>query len=608
MSIEDKQERTSSPPGAPVAHDLKDDPHASPTPQVGQAGGAGDMASNTRKSRVPKRKGQEADVDGPARQTNAVAKPARKSRAAAKVSEVTELAETDPSTPKRTRRRTSTSADATRDSKPPAVHSAASDRPNIPPVTEEAIQFLANPDAKVPDLVKLQPQSREFVMYHVSNMQKLDADIALGRSYLARHMPKFSPEFERAADALVANLAKRGHAKSSEVTQRADKSTSAGPSLFYGPTQASGPVQLHAPVRLLLESRNHKVEAENSIERGPLLALDKQPIADVTQPTLTAQTNGRSMPGLGKKVLQVMGSTAQVAGAWLHSKSKSAETSKVDQQPVAPDRNPAPADDRSSVVPSTVTRRFLKVEQDYYFPDKTPAFSDRGDKLATRGAHPEVVRSLVEIAQARGWASITVKGAEEFRRSAWMEAAQAGLKVAGYQPSALDLAELANRPANNTVEKGRQRDLGKTTAALSAQQPGPGPDQRAAEQRDNAGTAPRASPQANAEFTAKASAFAKERPSLVLKHHPELAPAYGVVDVAKKFAEAHLPEDAREEFVGLARRHVIQKIVTGESVKGPKIYVEHAKSRKANEQTSAVAKESIDQGKSPRAKEVAKER
>jgi hypothetical protein len=61
--------------------------------------------------------------------------------------------------------------------------------------------------------------------------------------------------------------------------------------------------------------------------------------------------------------------------------------------------------------------------------------------LATRGSHPEVVRSLVEIAQVRGWSSITVKGTEEFWRSAWMEAAQAGLKVAGYQPTALHLAE-----------------------------------------------------------------------------------------------------------------------------------------------------------------------
>jgi hypothetical protein len=255
-----------------------------------------------------------------------------------------------------------------------------------------------------------------------------------------------------------------------------------------------------------------------------------------------------------------------------------------------------------------VARRFLKVETEYYFPDKSLAFSDRGERLATRGAHPEVVRSMVEIAQARGWTSITVKGTDEFRRSAWMEAAQAGIKVAGYQPTALDLAELANRPVKNTVEKGRQRDRDKMPVALSAQQPDPGAGRPPVRQLADVAVKPNTSPPLKAELVAKASAFEKDKPSFVLKNHPELAPAYGVVDVARKFAEAHLPEDAREEFVGLARQHVIQKIVTGESVKGPKIYVEHARSRNAADQTSAVAKEAVDQGKSPRTKEVAKER
>jgi putative DNA primase/helicase len=117
-----------------------------------------------------------------------------------------------------------------------------------------------------------------------------------------------------------------------------------------------------------------------------------------------------------------------------------------------------------------------------------------------------------------------------------------------------------------------------------------------------------ASVTANAELVAKASAFEKEKVSFVLKNHPDLAPGYGVVDVAKKFAEAHLPENAREEFVGLARRHVAQKIITGEAVKGPKIYVAHAKSKIAGDRTPEVTKEAHDRGKSPRAKEVAKER
>jgi hypothetical protein len=87
------------------------------------------------------------------------------------------------------------------------------------------------------------------------------------------------------------------------------------------------------------------------------------------------------------------------------------------------------------------------------FPDKTPAFSDRGHRLATRGDHPEVIRSLVEIALFHEWKSISVKGSESFRCAAWVKAAGKGLKVAGYQPTPVDLADLASRPAGNSLEE-----------------------------------------------------------------------------------------------------------------------------------------------------------
>jgi hypothetical protein len=109
--------------------------------------------------------------------------------------------------------------------------------------------------------------------------------------------------------------------------------------------------------------------------------------------------------------------------------------------------------DRSMVVPDGVKRRFLQVAHEYFFLDKTPAFSDRGSQLATRGAHPDVLSALIDIARARGWASITVKGSEEFRRGAWKEAAQHGLIVVGYQPTALEAAWLATRPVANTVDR-----------------------------------------------------------------------------------------------------------------------------------------------------------
>jgi hypothetical protein len=256
-----------------------------------------------------------------------------------------------------------------------------------------------------------------------------------------------------------------------------------------------------------------------------------------------------------------------------------------------------------------VTQRFLKVEQNYYFPDKTHAFSDHGNKLATRSAHPEVVRSLVEIARARGWESITVKGSDEFRRSAWVEAAQSGLQVAGYKPTALDLAELAQRPARNAVEKGsvteRHTKSTKSSGAQAAREPIPATaatsDQSATDSKDN-DNGP------DAQLVAKARSFESDNPAFAVKKHPDLAPGYGIVDAAKKFADANLSESAREEFIGLARRYVMQKIIAGVPIKGPQIYMTPEKAKDKPVQDVGAAQGSRDEGKSPRAKEVARDR
>src|SRR5437763_16130278 len=52
-------------------------------------------------------------------------------------------------------------------------------------------------------------------------------------------------------------------------------------------------------------------------------------------------------------------------------------------------------------VPQVVRARFVQVRNHYYFPDGTPAFTDRGNRLTTPRAHTEVIRSLVAIAKAR---------------------------------------------------------------------------------------------------------------------------------------------------------------------------------------------------------------
>src|SRR5580704_1699428 len=93
-------------------------------------------------------------------------------------------------------------------------------------------------------------------------------------------------------------------------------------------------------------------------------------------------------------------------------------------------------------VPEEIRRRFVQVKNRYYFPDGARAFTDRGTRLTTSSENTEVVRSLIQIAEARGWREVTVRGTERFRKEAWLAARLAGLNVRGYRPSEVEQGHL----------------------------------------------------------------------------------------------------------------------------------------------------------------------
>lgn len=98
-------------------------------------------------------------------------------------------------------------------------------------------------------------------------------------------------------------------------------------------------------------------------------------------------------------------------------------------------------------VPAEVRDRFVVVKNKYYFHDGTRAFTDRGMRLTTASENTEVIRSLIQIAEARGWSEITVRGTERFRKEAWFAAQLAGLDVRGYKPSEFEHGRLARTVA-----------------------------------------------------------------------------------------------------------------------------------------------------------------
>ncbi len=118
------------------------------------------------------------------------------------------------------------------------------------------------------------------------------------------------------------------------------------------------------------------------------------------------------------------------------------------------------------VVPEHIHRRFVAVGHRYYFADGAHAFTDRGSRLTTQSENTEVIKSLIAIAEARGWTEITVSGTARFRKDAWTAASVAGLAVRGFQPTELERAQLAR-----TI--GREMGRGEGAEAASAEPQSP---------------------------------------------------------------------------------------------------------------------------------------
>ena len=118
------------------------------------------------------------------------------------------------------------------------------------------------------------------------------------------------------------------------------------------------------------------------------------------------------------------------------------------------------APEAARLVPEHVRKKFVQVGEHYYFADGARAFTDRGKRLTSPSENTEVVRSLVAIAEARGWSEITVRGTARFRKEAWFAARLAGLEVRGYRPSKFERAHLVRTISRDRGGMTQQPDRG----------------------------------------------------------------------------------------------------------------------------------------------------
>lgn len=126
---------------------------------------------------------------------------------------------------------------------------------------------------------------------------------------------------------------------------------------------------------------------------------------------------------------------------------------RLRSDPFAEKRPRAPQSSRASsgqqetakdahAVPDEIKRRFVQVGNKYHFPDGARAFTDHGNRLTSSSENSEVIKSLISIAQVRGWSDITISGTDRFKKDAWFAARLAGLDVRGYSPTDFEQGRL----------------------------------------------------------------------------------------------------------------------------------------------------------------------
>ena len=113
------------------------------------------------------------------------------------------------------------------------------------------------------------------------------------------------------------------------------------------------------------------------------------------------------------------------------------------------------------VVPDRVAKSYIEVEGKYYFQNRPDslAFVDKGAKLQTKLSNSQVAGSMIDIAEARGWTEIQVKGTEDFRREAWLQATARGLTAHGYKPKEEDLARLKKVAGERNINEVEAREI-----------------------------------------------------------------------------------------------------------------------------------------------------
>lgn len=156
---------------------------------------------------------------------------------------------------------------------------------------------------------------------------------------------------------------------------------------------------------------------------------------------------------------------------------------EIEQQPVVANQDKGATLDKVGYeVPQSVSSDFVHTPSDSSFkPSKfyeksnpvAVAFEDRGKSLSSSRDDNKTIGAMVAVAKSKNWNEIQVKGTEDFKRKAWLEAASQGIKVKGFKPTERDLAALEAKQeemSRNQIHHVPQREQTAQTQVKTSQE------------------------------------------------------------------------------------------------------------------------------------------
>jgi hypothetical protein len=115
-------------------------------------------------------------------------------------------------------------------------------------------------------------------------------------------------------------------------------------------------------------------------------------------------------------------------------------------------------------------RRSMRI---YYtdYQQKSEVMRAELPRITTRLDDRQTVSAMLDLAQARGWQSVKLRGTDSFKREAWVQAQIRGMQTEGYQPKATDMQEAQRRTVAATPVAPPAKASAEATAASTVRPP-----------------------------------------------------------------------------------------------------------------------------------------